>query len=221
MERVWSPTSEVTPAPSTNACRQLVSDPEKKNTLWRLPSVGHQEQILGMFDIDEELARPTDEGSIAHAVIATLAARTRNPTFGEMSAQVNAALGRFAPIEGRAHRQNILGAVSRYFRQCLPPARFIFGGAEHDLGVGRPDLLWVDIGGYILVDEIKTGSPRSLLLTRTIEQVERYRAACVAAWAELFLGLRLLCVSDPAASVFILPGGGTLPLSSTLLQHWS
>ena len=198
-----------------------MSDSEENDPLGRVPSVEHQEQIHGMFDIDEELARPTDEGSIAHAVIATLAARTRNPTFGEMSAQVNAALGRFAPIEGRAHRQNILGVVGSYFRHCLPPARFIFCGAEHDLGIGRADLIWIDISGYILVDEIKTGSPRSLRLTCTAEQVERYRAACLAAWAQMFAGLRLLCVSDPDASMFILPNGGTLPLSSTLLQHWS
>jgi hypothetical protein len=198
-----------------------VSRPEQENPEGRLPPTDGPEQILGMFDIDEELARPTDEGSIAHAVIATLAGNGRNPTFAEISGQVNKALGRFAAIEGRAHRQNILGIVHRYFSQCLPPARFLFGGAEFDLGVGRADIIWFDVDDSVLADEVKTGSPRNLRLTSTAEQVERYRVACVAAWAERFVGLRLICASEPSASVFILPDGGSMPLSSTLFQHWS
>jgi len=173
-----------------------------------------------VFDIDEELACPTDEGSIAHAVIATLAASGRNPTLTQISGQVNKAMRRFAPIEGRAHRQNILGIVHRYFSQCLPPARFFFGGAEFDLGVGRADLIWFDIDGSVLADEVKTGSPRNLRLTTTTDQVERYRVACVATWGVRFVGLRLLCASEPSASVFVLPDGSSVPLSSTLLQHW-
>lgn len=198
-----------------------MSQAEKENAEGRLPPVDGPEQVLGMFNIDEELARPTDEGSIVHAAIASLAASGRNPTLAQISGQVSKALGRFAPIEGRAHRQNILGIVHRYFSQCLPPARFLFGGAEFDLGVGRADLIWFDSDGSVLADEVKTGSPRNLRLTSTAEQVERYRVACVATWAEQFVGLRLLCASEPSASVFILPDGGSMLLSSTLLQHWS
>lgn len=207
-------------APPT-ACSWPMSEPERESVGRRLPPVDGPEQMGCMFDIDEELARPTDEGTIAHAVIATLAAQTRTPTYAAISGQVNKALGRFAPIECRAHRQNIVGIVHRYFSQCLPPARFLFGGAEFDLGVGRADVIWFDVDGSVLADEVKTGSPRNLRLTSTAEQVERYRVACVAAWAERFVGLRLLCASEPSASVFILPDGGNMPLSSTLLQHWS
>ncbi len=188
---------------------------------WRLPLEGNPTPVPGMFDIDEELARSSSEGSIAHAVIATLAGSTRTPTLAEISGQVNKALGRFAAIEGRAHRQNIVGIVHRYFSQCLPPVRFFFGGAEFDLGVGRADLIWFDIDGAVLADEIKTGSPRNLSLTSTTDQIERYRRACVATWADRFVGMRLLCAAEPSASVLVLPDGSRKPLSVTLLQHWS
>jgi hypothetical protein len=177
--------------------------------------------VLGMFDIDEELARPGSEGAIAHAVIASLAAVHRKPTLFQIKAEVDRALGRFAPIEARAHRQNVTGVVHRYFSRCLPPARYFFGGTEFDLGVGRADLVWFDVDGLVLADEIKTGSPRSLRLTTTLEQVERYRAACLAAWGERFVGLRLLCPCEPAASIFIRPDGGSMQLSVTLHQDWS
>lgn len=47
--------------------------------------------------------------------------------------------------------------VHRYFVRCLPPRRFVFGGSEFDLGVERPDLVWFDVDGFTLADEVKTG----------------------------------------------------------------
>lgn len=172
-----------------------------------------------MFDLDEERARPTALGTIAHAAIAKLAAHTRSPSLAQVQALVDEALSEFAAIEARAHRQNIRGVVHRYFSRCLPPARFIFGGAHYDLGVGRPDLIWFDVDGCVLADEVKTGSPQSLLLATTTEQVERYRAACCEVWGDRFVGIRLLCPADPAASLFIHPSGLRTPLSATPHLH--
>jgi hypothetical protein len=169
----------------------------------------------GVFDLDEELARPTDEGRIAHAVIAKLAAETRRPSLARVQTLVDEQLGQFAPIEARAHRQNIRGVVHRYFSRCLPPSRFIFGGANFDLGVGRPDCLWFDIEQFVLTDEVKTGSPRNLALAKTREQVERYRVACLETFDERFLGIRLLCPAEPSESLLITPDGTTKRLADT------
>jgi len=174
-----------------------------------------QEPSPDVFDIDEELARATDEGSIAHAVIARLAARTRTPSLTDVQSLVDEALAGFAAIEARAHRQNIRGVVHRYFSQCLPPPEFVFGGAEWDLGVGRADLVHFDFDESVLTDEVKTGSPRSLHLSSTKRQVERYRGACLDVWGDRFIGLRLLCPTDPATSLFINPAGVVSPLAST------
>lgn len=168
-----------------------------------------------VFGIDEELARATDEGSIAHAVIARLSALTRTPSLSDVQSLVDDALAGFAAIEARAHRQNIRGVVHRYFTRCLPPAEFVFGGAEWDLGVGRADLVHFDFAERALADEVKTGSPRSLHVASTKRQVERYRGACLEVWGDRFIGLRLLCPTDPAASLFINPAGVTTPLAIT------
>lgn len=168
-----------------------------------------------MFDLDETLDRSAARGRIAHAAIATLAAKTRRPTQAEVQHHVDAALERFAPIEARAHRQNLRGVIHRYFTRGLPPRRFVFGGAEFDLGIGRADLVWFDIDGFVLADEVKTGDPRTLLLSSTTKQLDRYRTACREAWGTAFLGLRLLCLTDPAASRFIDPSGATSLLSAS------
>lgn len=186
----------------------------------RVTGAEHPGRSRVMFDLDEERARPTAQGTIAHVAIAKLAAHTRKPSLDQVQALVDEALSKFAAIEARAHRQNIRGVVHRYFTRCLPPAQFILGGANFDLGVGRPDLIWFDVDGRVLADEVKTGSPRSLLLPTTADQVERYRLACCEVWGDRFLGIRLLCPPDPAASLFIHPSGLRTPLSATpYLDH--
>ncbi len=154
-------------------------------------------------------------GRIAHAVIAVLAATTRCPTLGQVQQLVDEALSGFAPIEMRAHRQNIRGVVHRYFTRCLPPPEFIFGGAEVDLGIGRADLMWFDIDDRVLADEVKAGSPRRVGLAATTDQVDRYRRACLSVWGDRFVGIRLLCPTDPARSLFIDPAGTTCGLTTT------
>lgn len=181
----------------------------------RLTEVGDPEQSSSMFDLDETLIRAPLTGAAIHRVIAALAPETRQPTLAQIQAEINAELHRFRPIEARAHRQNIAGCVQRYFLRCLPPVDFSFVNAEHDLGVGRADLVWVDGAQYVLVDEIKSGHPRSLHLAQTQEQCDRYRLAGLAAWSDRFIGIRLLSVTDPEASLFCGPDGARSPLIST------
>jgi hypothetical protein len=171
--------------------------------------------VPGMFDLDEGLARTDLVGAIAHAVIADLAALSRAPDLPLMQKRIGDHLHRFGQMESRAHRQNLCGVVQRYFRRCLPPEIYVFGGSEYDLGIGRADLVWFDPLGRVLVDELKTGSSRRLELSSTAEQVERYRRACVSAWGEKFQGLRVLSPVEPSRSRLITPDGTALTLNTT------
>ncbi|RYP86864.1 hypothetical protein EKO23_07780 [Nocardioides guangzhouensis] len=154
---------------------------------------------------DEGLARAGDVGSRAHHAIATLAARGTRPTYQEQVAVVASLLAGFRPIEARAHRQNLLAAVGSYFAHLALPDGWQFHGSEGRLGTGRVDLIWCDPDGRILLDEIKTGNPRTLLIQRTRAQVHGYLAAASEIWSTQFLGVRLLSTLDPATSQFIKP----------------
>lgn len=169
----------------------------------------------GVFDFDEERARYRETGSIAHRVIGKIAASSLEPTMDEVKAEVDAEMACFSPIEARAHRQNLRGLVHQYFWHCLPPAAFMFSGAEQQLGDGRVDLAWFDVAERLLGDEVKAGNPRSLHLTATRLQVERYVATAHGIWGDRFLGFRLLSLSDPAMSLFFTPGQSPTLLTDT------
>ncbi|MGK5111671.1 PD-(D/E)XK nuclease family protein [Geodermatophilus sp. CPCC 205506] len=165
-----------------------------------------------MFHDDEELARSGQVGVLVHATIGTLAARTRCPSPTDLRAAADRALGAFAPIEARAHRQNVAALSGSYFWHLLPPATWIFAGTELDVGVGRVDLVWRDSGDRVLIDEIKTGSPRELGLARTTAQVRRYLDCATQLWPDRFIGIRLLSLTEPHRSVLVRPDGSRVPL---------
>jgi hypothetical protein len=168
-----------------------------------------------MFYDDEELARSSQIGVAVHAAIGTLAAVTRCPTTSQLQVAANRALGDFAPIEARAHKQNVASLAGSYFWHLLPPAEFVFAGAELDLGAGRVDLLWRDSDDGLLIDEIKAGSPRELSLPRTTAQVTRYLDCATRLWPDQCIGVRLLCLADPHRSVLVRPDGSRAPLHAT------
>lgn len=180
-----------------------------------LPAHGSPGTVPGVFDLDEELARPTEVGAIIHRVTAALAATTCQPSLALLKGCIDGELARFAPIEARAHRQNITAAAWAYFRQCLPPEGWAFAGSEHDLGTGRADLVWLNPVGRVLVDELKTWAPRNLRLRSTAQQVEKYRKAAIEAWGDAFVGLRLICPTEVAASFFVQPDGTYSDLASS------
>jgi hypothetical protein len=168
-----------------------------------------------MFYDDEELARSSQIGVAVHAAIGSLAAVTRCPTTTQLQAAANRALGDFAPIEARAHKQNVASLVGSYFWHLLPPAEFLFAGTELDLGAGRVDLLWRDSDDRLLIDEIKAGSPRELSLARTTAQVTRYLDCATRLWPDQCIGVRLLSLADPHRSVLVRPNGSQAPLPRT------
>jgi hypothetical protein len=164
---------------------------------------------------DEELARNGETGRLIHQVIATLAADATPPTPERIKRAVSAALPGYAPIEARAHRQNITSGVFVYFRYLVAPAGWRFLGSEMSLGLGRVDLVWRDDRGLTLLDEIKTGSSRQLELSRTHRQISMYLDCARQEFGDRLAGLRVLSTSDPRRSLFVHPDGEHSPLFAT------
>lgn len=165
---------------------------------------------------DETLARHRDVGSIAHRVIATLAAQTRTPDVPAILRAVDRALPQLEPNEGRAHKQNIAGSVNTYFNRLLPPAGWDFHGAEVHLGRGRIDLLWQNPAGRLLIDEVKTGHAAFFASTDNLSQALRYVHHARQLYGARLAGLRLLCLSHPGQSLFLHhPHAAPIPLTNT------
>lgn len=164
---------------------------------------------------DEELARSREIGTIAHSVIGRLAAVSLAPELDQVRSAINRELSQFASMEAKAHRQNLRGLVHSYFWHSLPPAAFMLSAAEQRLETGRVDLVWFDIDDQILVDELKAGHPRALQLATTREQVRRYTTELVDTWGDRFLGVRLVSLAEPSASLFVGPGCPPVSLAET------
>lgn len=227
-QHVWHPDPD--PAPWPTALTTAQGEPPvatsmkpdvapgrlARRTTGRLADTDGDRPSRDMFpQHDEELARSTQVGMLVHRIVAELVTQTRAPSPKMITQAVDSCLSRFRPIEARAHRQNVAGAVGCYFRHLLPPAQFRFYGAELHLGPGRVDLVWADPAGRILVDEIKTGQPGSLRTTRTRDQVGAYRDCGLQVWGEAFLGVRLLCTGSPHSSRFIHADGHAVPLADS------
>ena len=164
---------------------------------------------------DGTKARAGTVGALAHEGIARFLTDGIEPTPEEVRRLAGELVSPFAQVEGRAHRQRLVGAISSYFWHHLPPREFLFHGAEVDLGSGRPDLLWASFRGEVLLDEVKTGNHRTLKTRATTEQVERYREIACHAWGDQFLGIRLLSTSTPGKSLFVSADGSVTQLAST------
>lgn len=164
---------------------------------------------------DDTLARSREIGTLAHRAVANLAAVTLNPWPEQIKSEIDCCLSKFRPIERRAHRQNLTGAVCAYFWHLLPPTGWLFRGSEVHLGQGRVDLLWQDAEDQWLVDELKVGQGSGLRTTAVRHQVQSYITAGASTWGDSFVGVRLLTTGDPSASVFAASGKPWVPLHST------
>lgn len=178
-------------------------------------TAGEHGHASGPVAADETMARSMTVGALTHRAIASIAAVTLEPSHELITTEANAGLTEFRPIEKRAHRQNIAGAISAYFWHMLPPPHWLFMGSELHLGLGRIDLLWLHSDGWWLVDEVKVGHGTELGTRKTVEQVERYSAAGLDMWGDDFAGVRILTTGDPSLSIFAGPDQPWMALSST------
>lgn len=173
----------------------------------------------GMFMSDDPtLARSASIGTLTHCGIGRLAPVTRVPSSAEIRATARDLTKGLPRIEARAHTQKVIAGVSSYFWHLLPDPTWMFYGSEVHLGTGRVDLLWRDFVGRVLIDEVKTGHPRTLLALDTHRQVENYRRLGLTLWGPVFAGIRLLSTSVPSRSVFIAPDGLRIPLQVSSLR---
>lgn len=164
---------------------------------------------------DPTKARSTGVGVMAHQGIAMLLARGTLPSADDVSEVARNLAAPFPRVEGRAHRQRLVGAISSYFWHLLPPDEFLFHGSEIDLGTGRPDLLWVNFSGQVLLDEVKTGNAQALHVSRTESQIDSYLETGRNTWGTRFLGVRLLSTNAPRKSLFVHADGQSQSLNST------
>ena len=162
---------------------------------------------------DETLARPREVGELIHRVIGHLAEIDLCPDARAIMTATAEVMARFAPIEARAHRQNVAGGALAFFRHLRPPDGWRFVGRELHVGLGRVDLVWSGPGGLVLVDEVKTGG----WLRRPVvtAQVHRYLDCARSVWPDRFVGLRLLSTADPYRSLFYDPAGRDRALHDT------
>ena len=119
--------------------------------------------------------RPTDVGTVVHAVAAAPADEARHLAPHEVAERVIAIAGRLVVNKVASRRRAVwseaVGHASLYLRCLVPGPEWGFLGAEHATGGGPVDLAWEHPVLGVLYDELKTtghgGSPRAPASTRT------------------------------------------------------
>jgi len=178
------------------------------------------ENAVACDDEDRVAAGHVDRkrvGALTHELIAELLEDgLRSPSPERISATA-ARLPGLADVGSyrMAVRQRILTSAALYFRLFMPPAEWVFEGAELRASRARFDLVWRSPAG-VIVDELKTGrsaTRREIAAVR--EQAARETAAGTMVFGEQFLGVRVVSLGAPRTSFFCDRDG-----RSTLLD-WS
>ena len=151
-------------------------------------------------------------GTHVHRVIADLAPRLRDipaPDLGDAAIEAAGRLvgdrriGNVASARGR-----VAGMASAYLQRLAPPPGTAFLGAEVPApsgGVaGRVDLAWSHPSVGVFYDELK--SWRQVLAAPdpdTLDQVNRYLDAGIAAHGDRFAGVRVVTLAALASSLWV------------------
>lgn len=163
--------------------------------------------------------RPTDVGTVTHAVIATLADRARHLTAAQVADETIAAAGQMVVNKVASRRRAVwfeaVGHASLYLRTAVPTADWTFLGAELATGDGPVDLAWEHPVVGVLYDEIKTTSHGGVTDPGQayLDQATRYAAAGAVEHGHRFLGVRLIVLGGMRASRLIRSDGTVLPLT--------
>lgn len=163
--------------------------------------------------------RPTDVGTVTHAVCAELADRARNLTPGEVAELTIAAAGRLVVNSVASRKRAVwfeaVGHASLYLRCLVPPAGWELLGAEHATGGGNVDLAWEHPTFGVVYDELKTTGHGGVTDPGPayVAQAARYAAAGTERHGDRFLGTRLVVLGGLRASRLVLGDGTALPLA--------
>ena len=116
----------------------------------------------------------------------------------------------------RAARLTVSGGTAVYL-DCLRLGEgWTLLGSEVRLGdAGIVDLAWRRADGAVVFDELKTTATRQLPVGDgpTLRQAQRYTEAGARLYGPAFLGTRVLFLSAPYRSWFVLPSGARVDLA--------
>lgn len=173
------------------------------------------------YRIGGRSADPALVGATVHAVVAILA-----PVAGTFTAagliEVTVGLSRGLCAPGRYHRRNsmhVAGFAAEYLRGAARPrSPWVCTGSEEQTEGGVVDLVWQHpMTGMVFVDELKTTqTPRRVLDTAWITQVNRYAEAGAVLWGGLFAGVRLIPLGSMHLACVISADGRREPLVPTV-----
>jgi hypothetical protein len=163
--------------------------------------------------------RPTDVGSVTHAVAADLADQARALAPDQIADLVIAAAGRMVVNKVASRRRAVwfeaVGHASLYLRCAVPPLPWQFLGAEHPTGAGPVDLAWEHPDLGVVYDELKTTGHGGVTHPGEdyLAQAARYAAAGARQHGESFLGVRLIVLGGLRASRLVHGDGTAISLA--------
>ena len=163
--------------------------------------------------------RPTDVGTVTHAVIGYLADEARALDQYEVADRVIAVAGRMVVNRVASRRRAVwfeaAGHASLYLRCLVPPQPWALIGVEHPAGTGPVDLAWEHPLLGVMYEEIKTTGHGGVTDPgpEIVEQCLRYARAGQAEHGDRFVGVRLVVIGGLQASRLVTPDGRSLPLS--------
>jgi len=165
--------------------------------------------------------RPTDVGTVTHAVAALLADEARTLSDGEIADRVVAVAGRLVVNKVASRRRAVwfeaVGHASMYLRCLVPPSGWALIGAEHPSGAGPVDLAWEHPLLGVVYDELKTTGHGGVTDpgSANVAQAARYAAAGAERHGDRFLGVRLIVLGGLRASRLVHGDGATRALAGS------
>jgi hypothetical protein len=102
--------------------------------------------------------------------------------------------------------QNLAAHVGSYYRQLHPPAGFVFGGHDLNVGFGPSPLMWRrKATREVLVDVLHTDSVWLLDTAASRTRIQHHLLASRDQFGAALLGVRVLTTGYPPASRLALP----------------
>lgn len=163
--------------------------------------------------------RPTDVGTVVHAVAAALADEARDLDPHDLAARVVAVAGRLVVNKVASRRRAVwfeaVGHASLYLRCLVPGTGWAFLGAEVATAGGPVDLAWEHPALGVLYDELKTTGHGGVTDPGPayVAQAARYAAAGTERHGDRFLGVRLVVLGGLRASRLVTGDGTAVPLA--------
>lgn len=156
------------------------------------------------------------EGEALERVLARLlAAGVVHPTTAQILRAVRGEAVLDQPHHGRlAAKQRLLTRACVYMSSLAPdPDRWALSELQPLLEGRRGDLLFADVRGRLLLDELKSGACIGLAEARAEDQARELLAAGLQAHGDGFVGVRVVFLTAPRRSYVVTAGARRLALN--------